>query len=95
MKPTNEVKHVLLEFTYSSKLILPMQTASKILALLEEGESITSDWANDRTKITPDIEFTLTQISNEKILGVKKANLAGISYTEYLEVMENKDDTDE
>ena len=95
-KPKNEPKHVILEFTYNNKLILPVQTAAKILALIEEGENITSDWDSDRTKITPNIEFTMTQISNQKILDIKKANLAGISYKEYLYLKEEKDnETDE
>ena len=87
-----EPKHVLIDFTYSEKLILPQQAAAKLIALLEEGECFESDWSPDKTKIKPDFGFTMSPIPNEKILGVKKAQLAGITYKEYLELQEEKTD---
>jgi len=89
LKP--EPKHVLMDFNFST-IILTQQTAAKILSLLEEAEVIKSDWDDNRVNIKPNASFMLKPISNEKILGIKKAKLAGITYTQYLEV--HPDDND-
>ena len=87
-----EPKHVLIDFTYNEKLILPQQAAAKLIALLEEGECFESDWNHETAKIKPDFGFTMSPIPNEEILGIKKAQLAGITYKEYLELQKEKTD---
>lgn len=75
----------LIQFSMGSTLILPSKNAAKILELLEEAWELKSEWSNTDISISKSQSFSFSAFSEDKFRDITKAQIAGMTYGEYLD----------
>ncbi len=86
----NPEDYVRIEIQYNQNILLSTKLATELMLILSQGSCLSDEWHDDTIKITPHVSYTVNSISTLKINQIKKAQLAGISYKAYRELLEKE-----
>jgi hypothetical protein len=87
-----ESNYLLISLSYSVELVMKYEDGIALLNTLEKAEILSGEWAN-KTILPIDMEkMTVKMFSRDEYVDRKTAKVLGLTYSEFKEITEKKDE---